>query len=117
MPDRVDGMVNSLVEQAEVQGFLPIWGLWGKENYCMVANHAVSIVAEAYHKGFRGFDAERAFNAIKQTQTVSHKLKSDWENYMKYGEFAGDYNMTTYWGASKLTLHLVPAGDGKTYLL
>lgn len=31
MPDRVDGMVNSLVEQAEVQGFLPIWGLWGKE--------------------------------------------------------------------------------------
>ena len=39
------------------------------------------------------------------------------ENYMKYGEFAGDYNMTTYRGASKLTLHLVPAGDGKTYLL
>ena len=39
------------------------------------------------------------------------------ENYMKYGEFAGDYNMATYWGASKLTLHLVPAGDGKTYLL
>ncbi len=39
------------------------------------------------------------------------------KNYMKYGDFAGDYNMTTYWGASKLTLHLVPAGDGKTYLL
>lgn len=39
------------------------------------------------------------------------------ENYMKYAEFAGDYNMTTYRGASKLTLHLVPAGDGKTYLL
>ena len=90
MPDRVEGMVNSLVEQAEVQGFLPIWGLWGKENYCMVANHAVSIVAEAYHKGFRGFDAERAFNAIKKTQTVSHKLKSDWENYMKYGYLPTD---------------------------
>lgn len=39
------------------------------------------------------------------------------ENYMKYGDFAGDYNMTTYWGPSKLALHLVPAGDGKTYLL
>ena len=39
------------------------------------------------------------------------------KGYMKYGEFAGDYNMTTYRGASKLTLHLVPAGDGKTYLL
>lgn len=39
------------------------------------------------------------------------------KNYMKYNEFAGDYNMKTYWGASKLVLHLVPAGDGKTYLL
>lgn len=84
-PERVDALVSSLVAQAEVQGFLPIWGLWGKENYCMVANHAVSIVAEAYAKGFRGFDAERAFQAVKSTQTKSHDLKSDWETYMKYG--------------------------------
>ncbi|MCF0160878.1 MAG: glycoside hydrolase family 92 protein [Bacteroidaceae bacterium] len=90
MSDKVDGMISSLISQAEVQGFLPIWGLWGKENYCMVANHAVPIVAEAYHKGFRGFDAERAFAAIKQTQTVSHRLKSDWEQYMKYGYLATD---------------------------
>ena len=90
MSDKVDGMVSSLVSQAEVQGFLPIWGLWGRENYCMVANHAVSIVAEAYHKGFRGFDAERAFNAVKNSQTVSHKLKSDWELYMRYGYFPTD---------------------------
>jgi predicted alpha-1,2-mannosidase len=88
--ERVDGFINSLVDQAEVQGYLPIWGLWGKENFCMVANHGVSVVAEAYAKGFRGFDAERAFNAIKQTQTVSHPLKSNWENYMKYGYFPTD---------------------------
>ena len=90
VPERVDGFINSLVDQAEVQGYLPIWGLWGKENFCMVANHGVSVVAEAYAKGFRGFDAERAFNAIKQTQTVSHPLKSNWENYMQYGYFPTD---------------------------
>lgn len=90
VPERVDGFINALVDQAEVQGYLPIWGLWGKENFCMVANHGVSVVAEAYAKGFRGFDAERAFNAIKQTQTVSHPLKSNWENYMKYGYFPTD---------------------------
>lgn len=90
VPERVDGFINSLVDQAEVQGYLPIWGLWGKENFCMVANHGVSVVAEAYAKGFRGFDAERAFNAIKQTQIVSHPLKSNWENYMKYGYFPTD---------------------------
>lgn len=90
VPERVDGFVNSMVDQAEVQGFLPIWGLWGKENFCMIANHGVSVIAEVYAKGFRGFDAERAFNAIKQTQTVSHPLKSNWENYMKYGYFPTD---------------------------
>lgn len=85
MPEMVDPMVRSLVSQAEVQGHLPIWTLWGKENYCMIANHSVSIIAEAYHKGFRGFDAERAYEAVKRTQTVSHKEKSFWEPYMQYG--------------------------------
>ncbi|MBQ9287604.1 MAG: GH92 family glycosyl hydrolase [Bacteroidaceae bacterium] len=90
MPDKVDGLVSSLITQAEDLGFIPIWGLWGKDNYCMVANHGVSIIAEAYHKGFRGFDAERAFQAIKNTETKSHKLKSNWEIYMRYGYFPTD---------------------------
>ena len=90
VPERVDGFVNSLIEQGEVQGFLPIWALWGKENFCMIGNHGVSVIAEAYRKGFRGFDAERAFNMVKKTQTVSHPLKSDWEVYTKYGYFPTD---------------------------
>ena len=90
VPEKVDGFVTSLVEQGEVQGFLPIWGLWGKETYTMIANHGVSVIAEAYRKGFRGFDAERAFNMVKRTQTVSHPHKSNWENYMKYGYFPTD---------------------------
>jgi len=90
VPEKVDGFVTSLVEQGEVQGFLPIWGLWGKETYTMIANHGVSVIAEAYRKGFRGFDAERAFNIVKRTQTVSHPHKSNWENYMKHGYFPTD---------------------------
>ena len=90
VPERVDGFVNSLIENGEAQGFIPIWALWGKDNYCMVANHGVAVVAEAYRKGFRGFDAERALNIMKRTQTESHKLKSDWETYMKYSYFPTD---------------------------
>lgn len=89
IPERVDGFVNSMVEQCETQGYLPVWALWGKETNTMIGNHAVSVIAEAYKKGFRGFNAERAFNAIKQTLTVSHP-KSDWETYMKYGYYPTD---------------------------
>ena len=88
----VDGMYRNAADSIVKAGtgFLPIWGLWGKENFCMIGNHGVSVIAEAYRKGFRGFDAERAFNIIKKTQTVSHPLKSDWEVYTKYGYFPTD---------------------------
>ncbi|MBD5256175.1 MAG: glycoside hydrolase family 92 protein, partial [Bacteroides sp.] len=89
-PEKVDPFVNSLVAQSEVQGFLPIWALWGGETFTMIGNHAVSVIAEAYQKGFRGFDAHKAYEAIKRTQTVSHPQKSDWDIYTKHGYFPTD---------------------------
>lgn len=89
IPDKVDGFIQSMIDHAEVQGFLPIWTLWGKDNYGMIGNHSVPVIAEAYLKGFKGFDDEKAFEAIKKSLTVSHR-KSDWEIYMKYGYYPFD---------------------------
>ena len=50
----------------------------------MVANHSVPVIVDAYLKGFRGFDPEEAFQAIKTSLTVDH-FKSDWSLYTKYG--------------------------------
>ena len=66
-PERVDGFVRSLVAQSEEQGYLPIWPLRGQETDCMIGNPAVSVVADAYLKGFRGFDAEAAFREVKRS--------------------------------------------------
>ena len=90
VPEMVSPFVRSLVSHADAFGSLPIWTLWGKENYCMIGNHSVSIIAEAYHKGFRDYDVEKAFDAIKRTQTVAHEPKSNWDIYMKYGYFPCD---------------------------
>ncbi|MCQ2266418.1 MAG: GH92 family glycosyl hydrolase [Bacteroidaceae bacterium] len=89
-PDRVDDFVQSLVNHVDSAGILSVWELWGKDNYCMIGNHAVGIIAEAYHKGFRGFDTERAWEAIKRTLTVDHEPKSQWSIYTKYGYFPTD---------------------------
>jgi len=88
-PDRVDGMIETMLIHQEVAGILPIWTLWGKENYCMIGNHAIPVIVDAYLKGFRGFDAEKAFGAIKKSSLKSH-LKSDWETYNKYGYYPFD---------------------------
>ena len=77
-PEKVDGFINSMLRQNDEQGFLPIWALWGKETFCMIGNHAVPVVVDAYLKGFSGFDAERAFQAVKTSLTTDHQ-KSSWE--------------------------------------
>lgn len=88
-PERVDGFVNSMLHQYDEQGFLPIWALWGKETYCMIANHAVPVVVDTYLKGFKGFDAEKAYQAVKTSLTKNHK-NSVWEIYDKYGYYPFD---------------------------
>lgn len=89
IPQKVPGLVNSMIAHQEIHGYLPIWTLWGKETHCMIANHAVPVIVEAYFKGFKGFDAEKAYAAIKASLTTSHK-KSDWETYDKYGYYPYD---------------------------
>ena len=89
-PEMVNPFVRTMISHFGVQGYLPIWTLWGKENHTMIGNHSVPIIVEAYAKGFRDYDTEAAWNAIKQTQIVTHPPKSNWENYMKYGYFPAD---------------------------
>ena len=60
-PQYVDDMVNSMLSIFEQQGKLPIWPLVGGETECMPGYSAVPIIADAYLKGFKGFDAERAY--------------------------------------------------------
>ncbi|MCX7010555.1 MAG: GH92 family glycosyl hydrolase, partial [Kiritimatiellaeota bacterium] len=83
-PERVDGFINTMIAHQQAQGYVPIWTLWGKENHCMIANHSIPVMVDAYLKGFRGFDAEAAFAGIKTSLTVKHQ-KSDWDIYDKYG--------------------------------
>jgi len=52
------------------QGYLPIWHLDGYETGTMVGISSIQVIAEAYLKGFLGFDAERAYEAIKTTSML-----------------------------------------------
>lgn len=88
-PDRVDGMINSLLAHHNVNGYLPIWTLWGKENHCMIGNHAIPVIADALLKGFNGFSRDAAWNAVKQSTTQSH-TNTDWELYDRFGYFPFD---------------------------
>ncbi|MCG6188306.1 GH92 family glycosyl hydrolase [Maribellus maritimus] len=64
-PNRVNDFVNTMLDIYNQQGKLPVWHLHGNETNTMVGYHAVPVIADAYLKGFRGFDAEKALDAMK----------------------------------------------------
>lgn len=66
-PDRVNDFVNTMLHIYEQQGELPVWHLVGNETYCMVGYPAIPVIADAYNKGFTGFDPELAAKAVKGT--------------------------------------------------
>jgi predicted alpha-1,2-mannosidase len=66
-PERVNDMVNSMLAIYQQQGKLPIWHLMANETNTMVGYSAVPVVVDAYLKGFKGFQAELAYEAIKAT--------------------------------------------------
>ena len=68
-PSRNEAFVRTLIEKADEGGFLPMWDLASNYTGTMIGYHAVSVIAEAYLKGLRGFDAEKAFAAcVKSSQ-------------------------------------------------
>ena len=88
-PEMVAPLVNTMLDQCDAQGFLPIWPLWSQESYCMIGNHAVPVVVEACLKDFPGIDQERAYAAVRKTLTENHK-NSYWDIYGQYGYYPFD---------------------------
>ncbi len=64
-PERVNDIVQTMLAIYQQQGKLPVWHLMGCETNTMPGISSVQVVAEAYNKGFRGFDTKLAFEAVK----------------------------------------------------
>lgn len=66
---RNSDFVNSMLAHHEHSpyGMLPVWSFHGLEDWCMIGYHAVPVIADAYVKGIRGFDADKALKAMVET--------------------------------------------------
>jgi predicted alpha-1,2-mannosidase len=84
-PERTSDMVNSMLahfDQSPEQ-MLPVWSHHGNENWCMIGYHSAPVIADAYVKGIRGFDAHKALKACVTTAT--RQFYDGIGDYMKYG--------------------------------
>ena len=83
-PERVTDFVKSMIRQYEYYRYLPIWQLWGQDNYCMIGNHSIPVITDAILKGIPGIDMEKAYEAVYNSSVTSHP-NSPFEVWEKYG--------------------------------
>jgi predicted alpha-1,2-mannosidase len=84
-PDKSNDFVSSLIAAREASpfGILPVWAYQGLETWCMIGYHAVPVIADAYMKGIRGYDANKALDAMVASATYGPYGGLD--DYMKLG--------------------------------
>ncbi|WP_095011938.1 GH92 family glycosyl hydrolase [Tsuneonella mangrovi] len=85
-PEKVNSdIVRSLLasQQDSPFGILPVWQFQGRETWTMIGYHAVPIIADAYLKGIKGFDADKALDAMVASATYGPY--GDLADYMKLG--------------------------------
>ena len=73
-PEAVNAaMIRSLIDSraASPDGILPVWQFQGRETWTMIGYHAVPVIADAYLKGIRGFDADAALTAMVASATYA----------------------------------------------
>ena len=81
-PQRVGEIIQSMLLYYDEKKVLPVWTLYGNETNCMKGYHSISVIAEAYLKGIRNFDVQKAYRAMKNTMMGNER---GLEQYKKYG--------------------------------
>ncbi|NOU70918.1 hypothetical protein GC098_05650, partial [Paenibacillus sp. LMG 31458] len=97
-PERIDDMVQSLLQNYKEGGYMP---KWPNPNYTniMIGTHADSLVAEAVNKGFRGFNLDLAYQAVYKDAMVPQTGDGTiykWENRQENIPYAGREGLSAY---------------------
>lgn len=74
-PDMVNDEVNSLLKIAEKKNSsFPQWELMGIDSHCMVGDPGLIVAADAFTKGIKNYDAEKAYEIAKASSLSKKEL-------------------------------------------
>ena len=80
--EKTNDFVNTFLAKYDEGGIMPIWDLAANYTGCMIGYHAVPVIADAYLKGIRNYDVDKAFEAMKHSAT---RDKLGLDSYKKFG--------------------------------
>ena len=70
--DKTNDLINSMLDMYEKGGLLPVWELAANETGCMIGYHSIPVIADAYAKGIRGYDADKALEAMIKSSKMDN---------------------------------------------
>ncbi|MGB3605519.1 GH92 family glycosyl hydrolase, partial [Psychroserpens sp.] len=121
--DRTNNFINTFLAKFDEGGIMPIWDLSANYTGCMIGYHAVPVIADAYLKGIKNYDTEKAFQAMKHSATRDHlglksykelgfiPVEAESESVSKTLEYAYDD-----WTIAQMAKAMNKTKDYKTYL-
>lgn len=65
--EKTNHFINTFLAKYDEGGIMPIWDLSANYTGCMIGYHAVPVIADAYLKGIRNYDVDKAFTAMKHS--------------------------------------------------
>jgi len=80
--ERTNHFIKTFIAKYEEGGIIPIWDLSANYTGCMIGYHAVPVIADAYLKGIREYDVDKAFQAMKHS---ANQDKLGLKFYKEYG--------------------------------
>lgn len=85
--ERTTDFIKTMLNMYEKGGLLPVWELAGNETWCMIGNHSIPVIADAWAKGIRGYDGSKALEAMLKSASQDHH---GLDVYRRYGYIPGD---------------------------
>ncbi len=86
-PERTNQFVRTMLNMYDKGGLLPIWELSANETWCMIGNHSIPVIVDAWMKDIRGFDGNKALEAMLFSSTREHFGLDD---YQRFGYLPGE---------------------------
>lgn len=73
-PKRQENMIRSYIRMYEQTGWMPSFPTVAGEFAAMIGHHADEVILDTYEKGFRNFDVEEAYQAMKKNATQASMI-------------------------------------------